>query len=61
MTGGKARAVMKNEAYFLYAVVTHDKRNTANGYFSTASQEFSKNATFARVKKYTHISMGSST
>ena len=31
--GCKARAVMKNEAYVLYAAVKHGKRNAADGYF----------------------------
>jgi hypothetical protein len=37
MIEGKARAVMRNEAYSLYAAMTHDKRNAANDYFWTAS------------------------
>lgn len=37
MIEGKARAVMRNEAYILYVAVTHDKRNAANGYFWAAS------------------------
>jgi len=32
----KARAIMRNEAYFLYVAMTNDKRNAADGCFSTA-------------------------
>jgi hypothetical protein len=38
MSGCKACAVMRNEAYVLYAAMTHGKRNAADGRFSTASQ-----------------------
>jgi hypothetical protein len=36
MLGCKAREIMRNEAYFLYAAVKHDERNAADGRFSTA-------------------------
>jgi hypothetical protein len=32
----KARGIMRNEAYLLYAAVKHDERNAADGRFSTA-------------------------
>ncbi len=31
----KARTIMRNEAYFLYAAVTNDEHNEANVRFST--------------------------
>jgi len=36
MSGCKAREVIRNEAYFSYAAVTHDERNAEGGRFSTA-------------------------
>ncbi len=30
------QAIMRNEAYFLYAAVKHDERNAADGRFPTA-------------------------
>jgi len=32
----KAREIMRNEAYVLYAAVTHDERNTADSRFESA-------------------------
>jgi len=32
----KARDIVRNEAYFLYAAVTNNERNAADGRFSTA-------------------------
>jgi len=32
----KARAIMRSEAYFPYAAMTNEKRNTADEHFSTA-------------------------
>jgi hypothetical protein len=32
----KARDIARNEAYFLYAAVTNNERNAADGRFSTA-------------------------
>ena len=32
----KARTIMRNEAYFLYAAKTNDERNEADVRFSTA-------------------------
>jgi len=32
----KAREIVRNEAYFLYAAVTNNERNAADGRFSTA-------------------------
>ena len=36
MAGCKTRVIIGTEAYFLYAAVTNDTRNEADGYFSTA-------------------------
>jgi len=38
MSECKARAVMGNEAYILYAAMTRNKRNAADRHFSTALQ-----------------------
>ena len=35
MSGCKARDIKRNEAYFMYAAVTNDERNAADGRFST--------------------------
>jgi len=36
MSRCKAREIARNEAYCLYAAVTNDERNAADGDFSTA-------------------------